>query len=169
MILGIVSDSHGNHRLLSTAIECLHQHDNVDTIVHLGDDYEDAEWLEYAGYLVIKVPGLWCDAYRDKRVPKSMLFQGEGLRIACAHTLDDISKDNRNAPLILTGHTHRAAIQKKNRTLFVNPGHLRAPRDRGEKASFAAINIGTDAIRVSIRELDGSIRLYREFPRNEVE
>jgi uncharacterized protein len=167
MILGVLSDTHGNHALLYRALDRMEQEGRPDTVVHLGDDYEDAEWLEASGFPVVKVPGLWCDAYRDRRIPKYALFTCEGVRVACAHTLDDIPASARKAELLLTGHTHHAAIEKQDRSLFVNPGHLRAPRDRGEAASFAIIDIGADILRVRIIGIDGVLRIAREYLRSD--
>lgn len=167
MKLGVLSDTHGNRALLYRAIDRMEQEGELDSIIHLGDDYEDAEGLEASGYPVVKVPGLWCDAYRDRRIPKYALLNFGGLHVACAHTLNDIPVSARNTGLLLTGHTHRASIEKQDRTLFVNPGHLRAPRDRGESASFAVIDIGIEVLQIRIIGVDGAVRIAREYLRSD--
>ena len=127
----------------------------TDIIYHLGDDFSDAEELDFAGHMVRRVPGLWCEEYREPRIPNRLLDDLDGLRVACVHAEKDLRSVERAAQIILLGHTHTAQLIKLGRSLYVNPGHLKAPISRGQRASFAIIEIGPEAILVSIHEAAG--------------
>jgi putative phosphoesterase len=158
MILGVLSDTHGNWPLMHRVAEAMTEQFGVETILHLGDDYADAEQLRAAGYSVRAVPGLWCREYHDSRIPKRLVEEFAGLTVGYAHAEKDLRYIERAAALVLTGHTHEAAIALLGRSLYVNPGHLKAPKNRGARASFATIEIGEETVRVRIHEANGVLR-----------
>jgi uncharacterized protein len=165
MMLGVMSDTHGNVALMHQIADRMVTDFGVDTILHLGDDYRDAEQLEMAGHDVRIVPGLWCDEYHSPRVSKWLEERFDGVRIAGCHADKDLRARDRAADIVLTGHTHQATIERIGHTLYVNPGHLKRARDRGERPSFALIDIGDATITVKIVEVDGTVRREESFPR----
>lgn len=125
----ILSDTHGNYPM---AIRALDKAGRVDQIVHLGDDIEDARMLEtIIGRPVIKVPGN-CDPgaaeIRDffTSFEDVDIFITHGDRYTVKAGLAELYKKavEKNARLVLYGHTHIAAIEKIGEILFVNPGCL---------------------------------------------
>lgn len=159
MILGVMSDTHGNRSLMHQVAHAMEAQFGVQVIFHLGDDYADAEELALAGRHVRMVPGLWCPGYHDGRIPTRLLEEFNGLTVACAHAEKDLRHTERAAAIILTGHTHQAAVTPLGRSLYVNPGHLKTKVSRGERASYALVDIGPDEVRASIRELWGAARM----------
>lgn len=165
MILGVMSDTHGNRRLMHRVADLMTGQLNVELIFHLGDDYTDGEELQLSGHEVRIVPGLWCEDYKSGRVAKCLVEEIDGLTIVCAHADADVIIPPDGAAIILTGHTHRACIELVGRSLHVDPGHLRGPRDRKQPPSFATVNIGAEDVRASIHELAGAIRLEKTVSR----
>lgn len=165
MILGVMSDTHGNRALMHRAADQMMQDAGTECILHLGDDYTDGEELGMAGYPVQFVPGLSCAAYRNPRVPNMRLLEVEGLAIAFAHDIRDIRGPGQAAHIVLVGHTHEASIAMRGGAIHVNPGHLKASVHRGESPSYATIQIGPETVHVFVHELDGAIRESAVFPR----
>jgi len=155
--LGIVSDSHGNRKLLFQAVDRLTEQYQAEVLLHLGDDYEDAIEIKHAGYDVWMVPGLWCSAYRSIKVPNTLLQVFEGISIGCAHTPEEVMGLRNKAVILLHGHTHTPKITVDKRGIVMNPGHLKAARDRGSPASFGLIDIQSEAVDLCIFTLDGGV------------
>lgn len=166
MILGVISDTHGNARRMHRVADLLSQNFAAEVIIHLGDDYADAEQLEMAGHAVWAVPGLWCPEYHGFRVPKARVETVQGTRIAFAHAERDIASVRAGAALLLTGHTHSARIAFEDGVVCMNPGHLRRAKDRGELASFGLIILSEEELLCSIHEADGRLRLLRRYTKD---
>ncbi len=169
MIIGVMSDTHGNLRLMHQAADQMTEMHPLDLIIHVGDDYTDAQSLQMAGYNVQMVPGLWCDAYNDHRVPNRIVLDCDGISISAAHADKDLRAQELAAAIVLTGHTHVAKIEKAGRSVHVNPGHLKNARlDRGQRPSFAIIETSAKDVAVAIVELDGILRQTITFARSEL-
>ena len=165
MILGVMSDTHGNVRMMHKVADLLRQKFAAEVIIHLGDDYSDAGQLEMAGHTVWAVPGLWCPEYQGYRVPKARVETVHGSRIAFAHAERDIAPVRGGAVLLLTGHTHSARIALEHGIISMNPGHLHRTVDRGERASFGLITLSEQEVVCAIHEVDGKLRLLRRYER----
>jgi len=152
MVIGVMSDTHGNRRLMHKVAADMTGRFRAEIVFHLGDDYEDALELEAFGYPVRMVPGLWCPQYDDARVPTQMIEDVAGLTVACAHADKDLGYRERAAAIVLTGHTHEASLAVLGRSLYVNPGHLKSRVSRGEPASFALVEIAPAEVRATIIE-----------------
>jgi putative phosphoesterase len=163
MVLGVISDTHGNVRLMHKVANLLAREFAAEVIIHLGDDYADAGQLEMAGHAVWAVPGLWCPEYHSYRVPKARVETVHGHRIAFAHAERDIALVQSGADLSLTGHTHTARIALEDGAINMNPGHLRRSKDRGEHASFGLVTLSEQEIICAIHEADGRLRLLRRY------
>jgi putative phosphoesterase len=164
MILGVMSDTHGNRSFLQAAAQALLTTHRADVLVHLGDNYDDGEALAALAPEVRLVPGLWCSQYRDGRV-KNVVSESFGpLRTAYAHADHDLPTAAATARLALFGHTHVACIEPRGNTVWVNPGHLKARTDRAQPASYATIAIDEEHFDVSIFEFSGALRRTARFP-----
>jgi putative phosphoesterase len=155
MTIGVLSDTHGNTVMMLAAAAELTQSHHAEIIFHLGDDYADATLLDRAGYNVRKVPGLWCPEYRDTRVEKVLVESFEGVTIAAAHADKDLRAQHRSADVILTGHTHSPAAVVLGKSLYVNPGHLKALISRDEPASYAVLEISPKTVKAVIHKFSG--------------
>ena len=175
MVLGVMSDTHGNSRLMHEAADAMVSRFHAETLFHLGDDYRDAEELlsaggidrDTAGYAVRRVPGLWCPEYQDSRIPKRLIEAFDGVVVACAHGDKDLRHTERAAAVILTGHTHAAQIVLLGRSLYVNPGHLKSLVWRNQRASYAIIEITAQYVRAAIHEMAShEVRSETSVPRD---
>ncbi|NLV41948.1 MAG: metallophosphoesterase family protein [Candidatus Hydrogenedentes bacterium] len=165
MILGVLSDTHGNLALMFRAADLLRDRFGASVLAHLGDDWDDALALAAAAPEVWAVPGLWCDAFHDWRIPNARRETADGLVVAMAHDEGTLAQESAGAHLLLSGHTHTARIAPDGGALRVNPGHLKAPRDRGQAASFAVVDIRPDRVVCTICGLDGATLLRGGLPR----
>ncbi|MGI6460628.1 MAG: metallophosphoesterase family protein [Candidatus Hydrogenedentales bacterium] len=165
VVLGVMSDTHGNRFLMLQAADIMKQL-GATRVFHLGDDYSDAQELAMSGLDVHKVPGLWCAAYRDSRVPKRIVEVVDGVSIAAAHAPKDLRHSEHSADIVLTGHTHASAIEHVGHAIYLNPGHLKSSQSRGQRPSFAMITITAKEIHAAIHELTGAVRFERTFRRD---
>lgn len=169
MVIGVMSDTHGNRRLMHLVADLMRRDHRAELIIHVGDNYADALELKAAGHHVKMVPGLWCDEYHDGRVPNRIKMNCDGIAVSAAHAEKDLGAAELAASVVLTGHTHVAKIEKLGRSVHVNPGHLKHPKlDRGQRPSFAIISTSQDEISVSIFELDGRMRESASFNRDQL-
>ena len=127
MNIGVMSDTHGNRKLMHRVADQMRQDAGVTLIIHLGDNFEDAEELRDYGHTVHMVPGLWCPEYRNNRVPKTTLDSFDGVSIACAHAEDDLQEKAQQADVVLVGHTHCGKIEQRGDVLWLNPGTPQSP------------------------------------------
>lgn len=158
MRIGVLSDTHGNQRLMVAAADRLVDEHKAELLIHLGDDYADGQALEWAGYPVRTVPGLWCPEYRDHRYPNRLDESFAGVRVVALHADKDIRGYDYEADVILTGHTHTPRVEFVEGVLHLNPGHLKAQRDRGANASFGKVEIHDDRILAAVYELGGATK-----------
>ena len=134
MKIAVLSDTHGNYPL---AIKMLDRISGLDCIIHLGDIMQDADIIEYAlGIPVIKLAGN-CDS--AAKADRELLLNISGMRFFLSHgdlyrVKNGIEKiyekaTSVKAGIVVYGHTHVAAVQKKGEILLVNPGSLKDASD----------------------------------------
>ena len=156
MKLLILSDTHGNYPLALRALEKAGQ---VDHIIHLGDELEDATILEtILDRSLIKVPGN-CDASRE--LGRDLLVDIAGIRFFITHGdryrvksgLSELHRKalEQKAQTVLYGHTHEAAIVRIGEILLVNPGSLSY---KSLHTSFAVLSIIDGEVSAELFELE---------------
>jgi len=162
--LGVVSDTHKHIVNLSKAIAFLTAQ-GVDRAIHLGDDYTDVDETGIQG--IIRVPGVFCDAYQDRKIPNRRFENFAGWRFLLSHTLsshandlpddpkpEDLLKDKR-MHVVLYGHTHIPDIKQEHEVIFINPGHLKNEDKKGFPPTFGYIELTINILIVRIYELRG--------------
>lgn len=124
--LVILSDTHRNLNAIASIYDILKE---SDYIFHLGDHYDDMDFLasEFKDKLY-RVYGN-CDYGRD---PKEIIVDIEGCKIFAAHgdlygvKYTDVRLLERaeelGANVVLYGHTHRAEIRTVGGVTLINPG-----------------------------------------------
>jgi putative phosphoesterase len=158
MLLGIVSDTHGNIEAIQKVIRHFMAF-AVDLVLHLGDDYLDMLFFEAAHLKILAVPGLYCPEYRDPTIPNRRIENLAGVNILLTHS-PEVSKFDQpedldpqaKAPvdLVLYGHTHAPNIREREGVLWVNPGHLKAHDRRGHPLSYALMRLTPPQVYVRI-------------------
>ncbi len=160
MRLGLLSDTHQNIEDLRLAIDRLLSED-VECLVHLGDDFQDAETFdEFEIDSVIKVPGVYDPEYSDRTIPHRLIENLGGYRVMFSHTMEshpnDFPEDLKpeecaaggEIDILLYGHTHVPSIDVRKSILHVNPGHLKKSDKKGHPPTYGLLEIVTGEARV---------------------
>lgn len=148
--VGVISDTHG--LLRSEAMEVL---TTSDLILHAGD-IGKPEVLESLRAIapVIAVRGNidkdgWAEA-----IPTCETVKVEDVSIYVLHILKELTLDPVTSGLqvVISGHSHKPIIEKRDGTLFVNPGSA-GPRRFKLPISVARLHINRDVVQAEIIEL----------------
>lgn len=129
MKIMVISDTHGNYL---APLACLEHHDDLELIIHLGDEIGDARMLQdLVSIPILLVPGN-CDT--DAKEPRELCGVLGGPRIFMTHGdlyrvkngLDALVRKavSEKATVALFGHTHTPLVQTVEGVLLVNPGTL---------------------------------------------
>ncbi len=162
MKIGVVSDSHRNTSYIDRVVaECL---DKTCTVfIHLGDDYSDVK--DVPGMRLIKVPGVYDPEYLSVSIHHRIVEEFRQAKFVITHAPESHSNDfpsdlspeelalKRHARFILHGHTHIPVIEERRGIFWINPGHLQKKDKRGYPASFSIMEIGNEAIDITIFDL----------------
>ncbi|MDD3346666.1 YfcE family phosphodiesterase [Oscillibacter sp.] len=128
----ILSDSHGNLSNMERAVEQA----APGMILHLGDCWRDGERLHdrYPDIPLEQVPGN-CDLRPGEPVQKLLFWEDRRVLACHGHTYGvkqsllraGMTAEEENLDLFLFGHTHQPLVDKRGKTLFVNPGSIGDP------------------------------------------
>jgi len=132
-LLGVVSDSHGNHDFLSYAVRML-QGLGAEVLLHLGDNALDVE--SGIPLPVYSVPGKFEPAYADVS-KRTLALEFAGWKVAMSHVFAELPEGD----IRLYGHTHVPAAESMGEVLRLCPGHLKSQQDKGEQPSFALLEL----------------------------
>lgn len=143
----VVSDTHDYPRNI-VKVANLIEKENPDIVIHLGDNYIDAQELEFILERdIYKVPGN-CDYIPE--APNSIVIEAEDISIFATHGhLHDVKRGSsqlvraakeNNCKIALYGHTHIAHEEKKEGIKVFNPGSASFPR-ANQKRSVGLIEI----------------------------
>ena len=118
--IGLISDTHGLMRP-----EALERLQDSDLLIHAGDIGKPevlAALKELAPVIAIKGnndTGSWA-----RNLPRTKKITIRSARLYVIHNLQDLSFDPglRGFRVVISGHSHKPAIQTKGNVLFVNPG-----------------------------------------------
>jgi uncharacterized protein len=144
--IAVISDTHGN---IEPCINILKDIDNIDLIIHLGDNTNDAK--DIADILQIETIAVKgnCDFY-DNSSPDEKIIDVDNKKIFITHghkyrvksDLNSIYYRGKeiNADIVLFGHSHNPILVKYDDILFMNPGSGSLPR-AGSKKSIGLIEI----------------------------
>lgn len=148
--IGLISDTHG--LLRPQAVAALQ---GSDFIVH-GGDIGNAQILQELGAVapVTAVRGNNDGGDWAEGVPETALLEAAGIRIHVLHDLKELSLDlaGNAIRVVVSGHSHRARVQERDRVLFVNPGSA-GPRRFKLPATVAQLRIDGPQVAAEIVEL----------------
>ncbi|MDD2338514.1 MAG: YfcE family phosphodiesterase [Geobacteraceae bacterium] len=159
MKIAVLSDTHGNYPLGITILDRI---SGLDCIIHLGDILHDADIIGYALDIpVIKLAGN-CDSAPNAdrelllNISDMTIFLSHGDLYGVKNGIERIYEkaSSEKAGIILYGHTHVPAIQKKGEILLVNPGSLKAA---AAQQSLAILNILNREVSAEIIVANGQL------------
>lgn len=152
----LLSDTHRNQKFIRKIFK---NEKDFSHIIHLGDDFGDMENNDdiMDNAELIRVPGIFYPGYIDGTTPKVLEFELDNWKFALAHTLEDLATVNHPADVYLYGHTHHSHFDQIKNKHFINPGHLKAASDRGQKASYVVMIINDDYLEIQFKHLNGNI------------
>ncbi len=150
MKTGIISDTHGVNSFIESAMEYLR---NVDLIIHAGDHYNDAEYIQRNYDIrVIGVAGN-CDKENiDEKIEviaNKKFFITHGHKYNVKTNISNIfyAGKEKNADIVIFGHSHVPFYEVEEGIVLINPGSVSLPRN-GSKRSGCIINIDKEGIDV---------------------
>lgn len=148
--VGLISDTHG--LLRPEAIAFLR---GSDVIVHAGD-IGNASVLKELGTLapVTAVRGNNDEGPWVNRIAEREVLRVEGVSIYVIHDRAELEFDPVSAgvQVIVSGHSHRPAMEERNGVLYVNPGSA-GPRRFKLPIAAAELQITGASVRARLTEL----------------
>ncbi|MCK4353359.1 YfcE family phosphodiesterase [candidate division WOR-3 bacterium] len=172
MKVGVLSDSHKNVEFVEKVIGWFKKQE-VEKIIHLGDDYDDADTVKHPE--VIKIPGVFSEHYKNPDIPNRLIFEFEGWKVLITHTREshknDLPKDlkpekvikSKEAEIILYGHTHIPKIERQGGIIYINPGHLQESDKKGYPPSFALLDFEKGMLRAKIFDFSSKLPIFSKF------
>lgn len=149
-VIGVVSDTHGLLRP-----EALKHLNDVERIVHAGD-IGAPNILEKLQRLAPvdavrgnNDKGAWAEA-----IPETLFLEIRGHRIHVLHDLNqiDLSPSAAGISVVISGHSHKPVVERREGVLFINPGSI-GPRRFRLPIALAKLYITADAVHGEIIEL----------------
>lgn len=151
MKVGVVSDSHGNLKSLKKALDKM---GDVGCIFHLGDYIEDGLYIRTLVDTPVHLIRGNMDEYSREGSTELFTTIGGFDFFACHGHTYGVKRDlnnlfhaglEKNAQVILFGHTHKSFIHTEESILIMNPGSVGSPRIE-ERESYGIIRIEKDKI-----------------------
>jgi putative phosphoesterase len=172
MIIGLLSDTHirvpGYRAELSqlSASTLPHQikeaFQGVDLILHAGDIYtlpilDELETI--APILASEGDDDPFEIMNDKRVKWKHVIKVGGVTIGLAHQQETWSLEEleKTPDVIVFGHLHKPSLEKRDGTLWVNPGSPTFPNYQHELGTVALLNIKAGKVEAKIVQLHGKM------------
>ena len=147
MVLGVISDTHG--LLRPEALEALA---GVDRILHAGD-VGAREVLEQLALIapVTAIRGNVDYGPWASELPETEAVEIEGVIIHMLHDLGelDLKPEAAGMRAVISGHSHRPAMEEKNGVLYFNPGSA------GPRRFHLPVSVGK--LRIQAGEVSGQI------------
>lgn len=138
----VLSDSHGDVAAMETAVE----RERPDMLLHLGDCWADAERLakRYPRIPMEHVPGN-CDVRPGEPMEKLLFLEDCRVLICHGHTCGvktsllaaGLRAEQENLDAFLFGHTHKPLVDRRGKTLFLNPGTI----GKGPRPTYAVLTV----------------------------
>jgi len=140
LLIGLIADTHDNLPLVDKAVKKLNEK-NVELVLHAGD-YVAPFVIPKFKELKAKLIGVFGNNDGDRELLKKRFneYEGlemrrnfaeilvDGLKIALLHgNEEELLKaliNSESFDVVVHGHTHRAEVYRRGKTLVVNPGEV---------------------------------------------
>ena len=149
-LIGVISDTHG--RLPRSAVKVF---SDVDLIIHAGDIGEPDILKTLEKVAPTKaVRGNMDTGNWALKLPKNEVIKIEQILLYVLHDVNrlKLQPDSTAYDAVISGHTHRPAVEKKHGMLYINPGSAVQPRF-GYPPSVALLRIKNNAVQARLIEL----------------
>ena len=145
----IVSDTHGKHGNLETALE---QVGKIDCFIHLGDVGDGLDYLNAIVDCEKYIVGGNGDFFAP--LPRECEFLLGDKKVFITHGHKYISGGNmggllvegmrRGVDIVMFGHTHMPYLETISDLILLNPGSISLPRQKGRAPSFMLMEMSPD-------------------------
>ena len=149
--IGIISDTHGLMRP-----EALNELRGMDWIHHAGDVGSPA----VLGALRTLAPVYAVRGNNDRSdwanaLPETMTLSYAGTRLHLLHDVHALSLDPgvSGIAVVISGHSHKPAVESRDGTLFVNPGSA-GPRRFSLPVTIAVLHLGNEPEATVVRLIE---------------
>ncbi|QKG84060.1 metallophosphoesterase [Kroppenstedtia pulmonis] len=155
----IISDSHGNGKLLERIVETT----EADHVIHCGDFCTNRSELPITSMTVVQGNCDW------EEVPKEEIWQQEGIRFLVVHghlhqiktTLLPLQyrAEEAGAQIVCFGHSHYpfCEMSGSKKQLFINPGSIVSPRGFPHKTYVVLETIRSGKVKVTYFTTEGGV------------
>jgi putative phosphoesterase len=148
--IGVISDTHG--RIPSRVPNAFA---NVDFIIHAGD-IGNQRILDQLSKIapVVAVRGNMDFGRWTRQLPQTEIIEIGQIVLCVVHIANQLDLNPGNAGLkaVISGHTHRPDVYKKNGVTYINPGSASHPK-LGNPGSVAMIHIKRNNLSVKLIHL----------------
>ena len=161
-MLTVVSDTHSTdtHRLSGRTLNAVRE---AELVVHAGDFMRESvlDAFHREATRLLGVAGNNDDAAIRDRLPDARTFTFAGYRFAMTHTRRGGSTalslfgQEREADVVVFGHSHRPTYQPGEDVVLVNPGSHAQPR--GNPAAHAEFEAREDGLAGRLVTVDGDV------------
>ncbi len=145
----IFSDSHGR---IDKVLEILKQYPEAEAVFHCGDIEGDDGRLRMATPHPVAIVRGNCDYISS--LPPEIVTTFAGKKIAMCHGHNQVIYGGvdalkywgleREADIVLFGHTHVPFVEQGSALTVINPGSISKPRQEGHRPSYAVLNVEED-------------------------
>lgn len=140
MLIGLIADTHDRLPMVEKVVEELNR-EKVEVVLHAGD-YIAPFVISKFKELKAKLIGVFGNNDGDRELLKKKFHECDGLemrgnfakilvddlKIALLHGNEEellkVLIDSESFDVVVHGHTHKAEVYKKGKTLVVNPGEV---------------------------------------------
>jgi len=151
MRIGVISDTHGT---LPPSVDAVFE--GVERIVHAGDI--GAPWvIDHLEAIapVVAVRGNMDTGDLGWRLQDQVVVQLGRHRVLVTHQPSHVARSGlpEGVSVVITGHTHRAAVEQVDGVLYVNPGSAGGRSRDGRGPTVALLDCAVDPPTARIVEL----------------
>ncbi|MFC3957500.1 YfcE family phosphodiesterase [Halovivax cerinus] len=161
-MIAIFADTHRTegHGLVAEALAAAR---DADAIVHAGDFKTESVLDAFQAFPapLFAVAGNVDEPGVEERLPTERTVCVDGVRIALRHRPDGgetalaLFGRERDADVVVFGHSHRPTLVETDDVVLCNPGSHAQPR--GFRPGFATLSRENGRLHITIREPDGTV------------